>query len=319
MDLPAYIRRRYWKAKGILGNVIRSLYPPIYMTVHEKESFIDGISANVVTKDDIWLKESLYSIKDYVHEIVIIDSSSTKYREKNNDIINELKREIEVKYIWKDLNITEARNLAQSLSTRSYILRWDGDMIAYTEGIESIERIFKMLNEFEYKKYYYEIFFQLIRMGYSLMTITDKDTRYHREAWLYSNSKNMKWISKSLPLSLNARKIEQPLFPSYYKKKIVNEPFGLHLHLIQPKEKLIVKALYGFWMNPSIREKFTSYEEFYKIYSNRISNDLIFEVKEIWAENIKIPSLLRECQGKTYNEIMKIKSREYPWIYDGIK
>jgi len=94
MDLPAYIRRRYWKAKGILGNVIRSLYPPIYMTVHEKESFIDGISANVVTKDDIWLKESLYSIKEYVHEIVIIDSSNTKYREKNNDVINKLTREI---------------------------------------------------------------------------------------------------------------------------------------------------------------------------------------------------------------------------------
>ena len=36
MDLPAYIRRRYWKAKSILGNVIRSLYPPIYMKVHEK-------------------------------------------------------------------------------------------------------------------------------------------------------------------------------------------------------------------------------------------------------------------------------------------
>ncbi len=58
-------------------------------------------------------------------------------------------------------------------------------MIAYTEGIESIERIFKMLNEFEYKKYYYQIFFLFIRMGYSLMTITDKDTRYHREAWWY--------------------------------------------------------------------------------------------------------------------------------------
>ena len=103
------------------------------------------------------------------------------------------------------------------------------------------------------------------------MTITDKDTRYHREAWLYSNSKNMKCISKSFPLSLNARKIEQPLFPIYYKKKIFNEPFGLHLHLIQPKEKLIVKALYGFWMNPSIREKFNNYEEFYKIYSNKSS------------------------------------------------
>jgi len=79
MDLPAYIRGRYCKARGILGNVIRSLYPPIYMTVHEKESFIDGIIANIVTEDDIWLKESLYSIKDYVHEIVIIGSSSSKY------------------------------------------------------------------------------------------------------------------------------------------------------------------------------------------------------------------------------------------------
>jgi len=99
-------------------------------------------------------------------------------------------------------------------------------MIAYTEGIELIESIFKMLNEFEYKKYYYEIFFLLMRIGYCLMTITDKHTRYHREAWLYSNSKNMKCISKSLPLLPNSIKIDQPLFPIYYKKKIVNEPFG---------------------------------------------------------------------------------------------
>jgi len=135
-------------------------------------------------------------------------------------------------------------------------------MIAYKEGIESIERIFKMLNEFEYKKYYYEIFFQVIRMGYSLMTITDKDTRYHRETWLYSNSKNMNWISISLPLSLSVKKMDQPLLPIYYKKKIVNVLFGLHLHLIQPKEKLIVKALYNLWTDPSIREKFNNYEEF---------------------------------------------------------
>jgi len=109
----------------------------------------------------------------------------------------------------------------------------------------------------------------------------------------------MKWISKSLPLSPNARKIDQPLFPIYYKKKIVNEPFGLHLHLIQPKEKLIVKTLYNLWTNPSIREKFSSYKEFYKIYSNKIFSDMIFKVKEFGAENIKIASLLREYQGKT--------------------
>jgi len=46
---------------------------------------------------------------------------------------------------------------------------------------------------------------------------------------------------------------------------------------------------------------------------------LIFKVKKIGAENIKIPSLLREYQGKTYDEIMKIKSSEYPWIGEGIK
>jgi len=88
MEISTYIIRRYWKVKGLTGNILRKIYPPIHMIIQEKESFIDGISANIVTKDDIWLKESLYSIKDYVHEIVIIDSSSAKYREKNNDIIN---------------------------------------------------------------------------------------------------------------------------------------------------------------------------------------------------------------------------------------
>jgi len=129
----------------------------------------------------------------------------------------------------------------------------------------------------------------------------------------------MKWISISLSLLLSVNKMDQPLFPIYYKKKIVNEPFGLHLHLIQPKEKLIVKALYNLWTNPSIREKFSSYKEFYKIYSNKIFSDMIFKVKEFRSENIKIPSLLREYQGKTYDEIMKMKSREYPWIEEETK
>ena len=314
MDYLTYMRRRYWKAKGITGNIVRSLYPPFYMMLNKKENFLDGVSANIVTKDDIWLRESITSIIKYVDEIIIVDSSSSKYKEKNEEIVKSLNNEIKIKYVWKDLNITEARNLAQDMSDRSYILHWDGDMIAYNCGEESIEKIFKMLKDREYKNNYYEIFFQFIRMGYSLMTVTDRDTRYHREAWIYSKSKDMRWISKSLPLSIDEKKIDQPVFPLFYKKKILNQVFGLHLHLIQPREKLIVKALYNLWMNPSIKGNFKDYNEFYKAYSGRISDKEIFSIKEFEENNIKIPDILKEYEGKSYDEIMKIKSKEYPWI-----
>ncbi len=284
------------------------------MMLNEKEEFSDGVSANIVTRDDIWLRESISSIIKYVDEIVIVDSSSTRYLEKNKEIISDFKDQINLKYVWKDLDITEAKNLAQDMSDRSYILRWDGDMIAYNSGEESIEKLFKMLKNPEFENYYYEIYFKFIRMGYDLNSVPDRDTKYQREVWLYSKSKDMKWVSKTLPFSTGKKKMDQPVIPLFYKKKILNQVFGVHLWLIHPKEKLKAKTLSGLWRNPSIKAKFKDYKEFYDAYSGQINDKEIYSVKVFPANDIRIPDVLKEYKDKSYEEIIKIKSIEYPWI-----
>ncbi len=216
------------------------------MMINKKEDFEIGISANIVTKDDIWLEESIRSIMNFVNEMVIIDSSSLNYKKINEEIIKSLNDKIPIKYVWKDLNITDARNLAHSMSRYSYILHWDGDMIAYDSGKNSIANIFNILKDEEFHKFYYEIFFNVLRVGYSLNTVTDRDTRYHREAWLYSNSTRMRWESRRLPLSISSRKIDQPIFHLFYKRRTFDRIYGLHLHLIQHRDKLTIKALHNF-------------------------------------------------------------------------
>ncbi len=219
--------------------------------------------------------------------------------------------------MWKDLNITEARNLAMSMSNYSYILHWDGDMIAFSSGANILGNLTEMIkNEQKFRKYYYEIFFTVLRMGYSLNKVTDKDSRFHREAWLYSNSAKMRWESKPLPFSKGDKRIDQPIFPLYYRKLVINKIYGLHLHLIQPPDKLKKKVLYNYWTNPEIKKKFRNYEEFYETYMNKISNDDIFAIKEFDLDGIQITDILNKYREMSYYDIIKAKASEYPWILE---
>ena len=48
------------------------------------------ISVVVITKDDIWLEESLRSIENCIDELVVVDSSSNEYLSRNTKLVSEL-------------------------------------------------------------------------------------------------------------------------------------------------------------------------------------------------------------------------------------
>ena len=54
------------------------------------KNFEDGISAVIITRDDIWLDESLKSVENYVDELVMVDSSSKEYLNRNVRLVSEL-------------------------------------------------------------------------------------------------------------------------------------------------------------------------------------------------------------------------------------
>lgn len=79
------------KIKHYAGNATSSIFPAFHSLFSSREQFKDGISAVVITKDDIWLDEYLKSIENYVDELVLVDSSSEEYLKRNIQLVSELR------------------------------------------------------------------------------------------------------------------------------------------------------------------------------------------------------------------------------------
>ena len=78
------------KIKHYVGNVASAIFPQFHSLFSRRENFEDGISAVVITRDDIWLDESLKSVENYVDELVMVDSSSKEYLNRNVRLVSEL-------------------------------------------------------------------------------------------------------------------------------------------------------------------------------------------------------------------------------------
>lgn len=287
------------------GSVIRSIISPIYSQFVEKVPYQDGISANILTKNDIWIRESIESIKDFVDEFIIIDSSDEDYYQRNAKLFKELRLK-NIQHIRKEIDIYSARVLSHSMSKYRWILHWDGDMVALDSGKNDISNLFKRLKTISGKKTYYEIYFPLAITGSTIEKMSTQG--YQVEPWIYSNCDKFKWELKKLGKSGNAS-IERAKFPLFYRKIYLNTVYGMHLKYLFPIEKLITKKVQYLWMNPDIREKYSSFRDFIEYYKKRISvDDLISDFCDLDETNMgKMPKLLEPYVGLDHESIVNKK------------
>jgi len=111
----------------------------------EKE---DGISCVVRAKDEEeWVWMSLVSILDFADEIIFVDNGS---RDQTLALVQELKRSwrIEKLKIFTFPEIDGVRVQAKDLyqfafgqATRSWVMKWDADFIARTDGLYAISEL----------------------------------------------------------------------------------------------------------------------------------------------------------------------------------
>ena len=283
-----------------VGLYLRGLLSLFQVSVGKREYFKPGITATIVTKDDPWIFESIESVKQYVDQIVIIDSSKNDFSKKIENFISSLEG-IDVIFRHENLSIFEARKLAQSLSEREWILHWDGDMIAYTSG----SRDFGGLVDYIYKlnkKKYYVIYFPLINIGVELDRLCKM--KYQVEPWLYSNSNRIKWTNKTINKSNNEH-IEILKIPLYFKKIYLDTNYVLHLKHLMPREKFIVKILHFKFMG---MDKKVDYEKFYNENKN-VKIPFYEDDTEPYDLSSKdaLPDVIKKYSGKTREQIFREK------------
>lgn len=289
------------------GFLVRGIIAPVYSKMVEDPKFKDGISANVLTKDDVWLREALCSIKDYVDEFIIIDSSNETYYNRNLSLIKELKLK-NVKHIRKELDIYRARVLSHSLSEYHWILHWDGDMVAFDSGKNNILNLMNMIRKLSSKHSYYEIFFPLVITGSRIDRASIQG--YQVEAWLYTNSPRFTWVLKKLGKGGEAS-IERAKFPLFYKKIYLETPYALHLKFLFPLDKLVLKQVQYKWMNPEIRKRYVDFDQFMRYHRSKLRvYDLIKDSGDLDEQRYgKIPAILEQFKGLELPELLTLKSK----------
>ena len=101
-----------------------------------------GISALVRLKDEeTWIEASLRSSRDLFDEYVVVDNAST---DRSRTIVEELQRKdgFPITLLSStSSSLAEVSNLALHQTQYRWIIRWDGDFIAWTSGPRAVNNL----------------------------------------------------------------------------------------------------------------------------------------------------------------------------------
>lgn len=200
----------------------------------------DGISVIVAVRNEPWLEPAIFSIKGVADEIIIVDSSTIDI----SRTINKFKDAgLNVKYVHTPPDYSEQIAKAISLSKKRWILRWDGDCVAYTSGKRDIKDLRGIISKLD-RSTYHSIEFKLLQIYGDFF---HTDDLFAQEEYLfdyYSDCQNEKRLMKRTIAfyrdhfsdRLPHRSVHMP-FPIYFKTISLDRAFGLHIKNIKSEKR----------------------------------------------------------------------------------
>lgn len=301
MDKPeikpvSYMETR-WKIRHLEGKIIRAAVSA-FVRKSYNDPFRDGIVAQVITRDDIWLYEAIASTKNFVDEYIIVDSSNNLFAEYNKLILTRL-LDGKYTYIRKDVDQRTARQIIHKMAKRKWLLRLDGDMIAVDRGFNSAENLFKIIRQLnDYK--FHDIYFPLLFVGDSLKYL--QNPPYGYEDWIYSNFNSFRWSN---------RKLDLPDIPLRFKKTLIDIPFFIHLNHLFPDFKYYEKYASPKWQTKENQDKYRTFENFVE---HLRSDARTFKRPDNYIKYSHtfgyLPTIVDRFVGMSREEILAIKMRE---------
>ncbi len=266
------------------------------------------ISAMVCTYNDPdWLEPSLLSIKDLVHEYIVIDSST----DETPQIIENLRREHGLNIRMFKIppgDLVRARNLGLEKSSCKWILIWDADFVAKEEMASILRGLLDRLD----KDRYYLVYWPHIALCGDPYHLCPNPL--HIEHWLFTWSPKLayRWVGKN----------ECLIAPLYmYKAVLINKPLSFHLAGVRKPERYAFKRIW--WM---FREEFNklgisgaSHEELWNLARKKAKE--VYGTDDLYELGVRllkdVVSRLKPYDTNLYGPLPRIlreylKKREWP-------
>lgn len=267
MDQKLLAKYSFFHYIDYIGRKFCSMAP--YLNVVPKAGALKrepGISALVRLRNEPWVEPSLLSIKNFADEIVVIDSSTDDTPSRVKKATD--KYELPVTYIRKMCNLLEASVIALKQSRCEWVIRWDGDFVAYTCGDRNIANLKKHLIERLPRDKYYSVEFPHICLDLDLHHVIIGDvptihgswswTPYHIESWLFR-------YSPSLRYSLHPRYgFEVLRFPIFYERVRIRNVYAMHMRSVKSLSRMLERRYEVPWILAGRKKLSLSFEEYFK-------------------------------------------------------
>ena len=253
----------------------------------------EGISALVVSRNEPFIEPSLKSILNIVDEIVLVDSSSGKWKKQVHKVSKISKK---INLVSTEPDYEKQMKIGFSLTKKKWILKWDADFV----GFSKIDELRNMIDSLVPSKYYV-FYFPVINLELDFFH-TDPKSRFHLGHRLFHYSPRLLSPTTSLLRTINkiymrtkglfpARTAYGPI-PIWYYRKTLNYPYAVHLKSIKPRKRIVERRFQHLWtILPSFRKKIhgnldnfvdvqlkkmdVSYDDIYEIIIDRMKKGLI--------------------------------------------
>lgn len=197
-----------------------------------------GISIYMRVKDERdWIAASIASVKGIAAEIIIVDNGST---DGTYEILQALAH-AEKGFIKlskrPELHHCDLSNFALERTSFRWVFRWDGDMVAHTDGEHPIAELRSRILALN-PRFYYLIYLRHINLSGDLFHQDPKEM-VHIEEYIHTFSESARFIHPG--------RFEAVRFPLYYKPLFWYEPYVFHVN-IKPSRRMLLRYFWEDWM-----------------------------------------------------------------------
>ncbi len=257
MNLPSKIKR-----------IIRFFisFSPLLGLVEKPAHKKNGISVFIRLKDEEdWIRYSILSIKDFADEIIVGDNGS---EDKSVEIVEELINEgLNIKlYKCPNMRINELTDFLLKKTNFGWVIKWDADFVARTNGKYSIINLRKRLMNMNRNRYYLIMISHIVLAGDLFHQNPDELT--HTEEYIYTNSDNLSFIHPGTCESLKS--------PKYYTAINFDGYYSFHVD-IKSSDRMLGRKYWFDWMELKNYETFPTLNSYVEY---RVKNENQFKSME---------------------------------------
>jgi glycosyltransferase involved in cell wall biosynthesis len=211
-----------------------------------------GISIYMRVKDERdWIAASIASIRGIADEIVVVDNGST---DGTFEILRDMAHQENSRLkLWQkpELHHGDLSNFALEQTSFRWVFRWDGDMVAHTDGEHPVAELRARILGLNPHRYYL-IYLRHINLSGDLCH-QDPQEMVHIEEYIHTFSKAARFIHPG--------RFEAIKFPFYYKPLFWYEPYVFHVN-IKSARRMLLRYFWEDWMERKDYIRYPTLEDY---------------------------------------------------------